>query len=113
MTLPVEGAHHRVGTEERQRNAEQGQLRTRRGEPGRRERSECDEHEHPARARIDMLAADDSDDDRAERDDRAESQTVTRSRSCSSFAGPMPRTRLRSSTVANGPCASRSLTIAA
>ena len=39
-------------------------------------------------------------------------QTVTRSRSCARRPSPMPGTRLRSSTLRNGPLRSRSCTIA-
>ena len=63
----------------------------------------------------DALAGKDSGHERSQREEpaRAPRQTDTRSRSCSNFAGPMPRTPARSSTLRNGPCSSRSRTIAA
>src|SRR5205085_6633260 len=42
-----------------------------------------------------------------------DAHVVTSGRSCSSLAGPMPRTEPRSSTAWNGPWASRYATIAA
>src|SRR5688572_29863668 len=114
MALTVECACHRPRTHEEQAERDEHQSRRAvRGKPGRCARTDPEEQDERCARNAAALGEQDARHGRTERDERRGIHKTTRVRNASNLAGPMPRTRLRSSTVANGPLASRSATIAA